>query len=79
MEICKAYARISLLSKLKYVGMKMEDLLTVYKTFIVEYCCVVWHSSLTVHRNNALELIQRVCLKIILGKDWSPVNLRPWS
>ena len=42
-------ARISLLSKLKYIGMKMEDLLTVYKTFIrciVEYCCVVWHSSL---------------------------------
>ena len=74
MEICKkAYARISLLSKLKYVGMKMEDLLTVYKTFIrciVEYCCVVWHSSLTVHQNNALERIQRVCLKIILGKDY---------
>ena len=69
----KAYARISILSKLKYVGMKMEDLSTVYKTFfrcIVEYCCVVWHSSLTVHQNNALERIQRVCLKIILGKDY---------
>ena len=65
-------ARISLLSKLKYIGMKMEDLLTVYKTYIrcnVEYCCVVWHSSLTVHQNNSLERVQRVCLKIILGKD----------
>ena len=45
MEICKkAYARISILSKLKYVGLKMEDLLSVYKTYIrcnVEYCCVL--------------------------------------
>ena len=58
---------------LKYVRMKMEDLLTVYKTFIkciVEYCCVVWHSSLTVHQNNSLERIQRVRLNIILGKDY---------
>ena len=50
MEICKkAYARISILSKLKYVEMKMEDLLTVYKTFIrciVEYCCVVLYGTL---------------------------------
>ena len=30
----------------------------------------VWHSSLTVHQNNALERIQRVCLKLILGKDY---------
>ena len=33
-------------------------------------CCIVWHSSLTVHQNNALERIQRVCLKMILGKDY---------
>ena len=53
--------------------MKMEDLLPVNKTFIrciVEYYCVEWHSSLTVHQNNALERVQRVCLKIILGKDY---------
>ena len=51
----------------------MEDLLSVYKTFIrciVEYCCVVWHYSLTVHQTNALERIQRACLKIILGNDY---------
>ena len=28
------------------------------------------HSTLTVHQNNALERIQRVCVKIILGKDY---------
>ena len=70
---CETYARIFLLSKLKYVGMKMEDLLPVNKTFIrciVEYCCVEWHSSLTVHQNNALERIHRVCLIMILGKDY---------
>jgi hypothetical protein len=65
--------RISILSKLKYVGMKTEDLLTIYKTFIrclVEYCCVVWHSSLTVDQCNTIERIQRVCLKIILGPNY---------
>lgn len=73
-EICrKAYTRISLLSKLKYVGMKVEDLLTVYTTYIrclTEYCCVVWNSSLTAQQKTAIERIQKVCLKIILGNDY---------
>ena len=29
----------------------------------------VWQSYLTVHQNNALERIQRVCQNINLGKD----------
>ena len=44
-ELCrKAYSRMSMLTKLRYAGVKTEDLLDVYKLFIrslLEYCCVV--------------------------------------
>ena len=50
-EICKkAYARIGMITKLKYVGVNREDLLDIYKLFIrsvIEYCSVAFHSSLT--------------------------------
>ena len=70
-EICrKAYSRLSMLTKLKYVGVKVEDLLDIYVLFIrsvTEYCSVVFHSSLTGEHSNTIERIQRTCLKIILG------------
>ena len=50
-EICiKAYSRVQMLTKLKYVGTKTEDLLDVYKLYIrsiAEYCSVVFHSTLS--------------------------------
>jgi len=50
-NICKrAFARISMITKLKYVGVPTQDLLDIYKLFVrslLEYCCVAWHSSLT--------------------------------
>ena len=50
-EICKkAYSRLGMLTKLKYVGVPTEDLLDIYILFIrsvTEYCAVVFHSSLT--------------------------------
>jgi hypothetical protein len=50
-EIClKAFARMSLITKLKYVGVKTKDLIDIYKLFIrslLEYCSVAFHSSLT--------------------------------
>ena len=43
-EICiKAYSRVSMLTKLKYVGVKIEDLLDIYTLYIrsiTEYCSV---------------------------------------
>ena len=63
-----------MLSKLKYVGIKREDLLTIYKLFIrscLEYCSVVFHSSLTIEQIKAIERIQKVSLKIILGSDYT--------
>ena len=64
---------MTLLTKLKYVGTSTEDLLDVYNLFIrsiLEYCCVVWHSTLTVQQSTNIENVQKLCLKIILGTDY---------
>ena len=69
----KAYSRMSMLTKLKYVGVSLEDLIEIYVLFIrsiVEYCAVVWHSSLTVELVNTLERVQKICLKVILGESY---------
>ena len=59
-----------MLTKLKYVGVCIDDLLDVYKLYIrsiTEYCSVAYHSSLTQENSQTLERIQRTCLKVILG------------
>ena len=70
-EICKkAYSRLSMITKLKYVGVSLEDLLDIYILFIrsvTEYCSVSFHSSLTQEQSDKLETIQKTCLKVILG------------
>ena len=66
----KAYSRLSMLTKLKYVGVSVEDLLDVYKLFIrscVEYCSVAFHSTLTLEQSAKLEQIQKTCLRVILS------------
>ena len=70
-EICKkAYSRLSMITKLKYAGVSLEDLLDIYVLFIrstTEYCAVAFHSSLTIEQNDKLEQIQKICLRVILG------------
>ena len=70
-EICiKAYSRISMITKLKYVGVQLEDLIDIYVLYIrsvTEYCSVAFHSSLTGEQTNKIERIQKTCLRIILG------------
>ena len=69
----KAYSRLSLITKLKYVGVSKNDLLDIYILFIrsvTEYCAVVFHSSLTQQQSEKLERIQKTCLKIILGEEY---------
>ena len=70
-EICqRSYSRSSLLTKLKYAGISTEDLVEIYILFIrsiIEYCAVVYHSSLTVKQSDKLESIQKTCLRVILG------------
>ena len=74
-EICmKAYSRLSLITKLKYVGVCEDDLLDIYILFIrsiAEYCSVSFHSSLTQQQSDKLEKIQKTCMKVILGGEYS--------
>ena len=70
----RAYSRMSMITKLKYVGVKHEDLLDVYKLFIrslLEYCAVVWHSRLTSDLRESLERVQKSCLRVILGDQYT--------
>ena len=73
-EICRsAYAKLSLLTKLKYAGVSTKDLLETYALFIrsrAEYVSVAFHSSLTKKQEKAIERIQSTCLKVILGEKY---------
>ena len=73
-EICKkAFSRISMITKLKYVGVSIEDLLDIYILFIrsvTEYCSVAFHSSLTQEQSDKLEKVQKTSLKIILSESY---------
>ena len=73
-EMCrKAYSRIAMLTKLKYIGTSTDDLIEIYILFIrslTEYCAVTFHSSLTVSQTADIERIQKTCLKIILGDNF---------
>ena len=73
-EICKkAYARLTMLTKLKYAGVPAQDLITIYILYIrslLEYCSVVWHSTLTAEMSQNLERVQKVCIKVIMGDDY---------
>ena len=78
-EICrKAFSRLSMITKLKYVGTCQEDLVDIYVLFIrsvAEYCSVSFHSSLTQEQIRKLEGIQRTCLKVILGEKYKGYQL----
>ena len=73
-ELCKSgYARIQMLTKLKYSGASIEDLIHLYKQFVrgkLEFSSVVWHSSLTDKQSKSLERCQAVALKIILNESY---------
>ena len=73
-DICrKSFSRLSLITKLRYVGVSRGDLLDIYILFIrsvTEYCSVSFHSSLTKQQSDKIEKIQKTCLKIILGEAY---------
>lgn len=69
----KGYSRVSFLTKLKYAGVQVEDLLELYQLFIrscTEYCAVAFHSSLTQNEIKALERLQSTCLRIIIQENY---------
>ena len=62
-----------MLTKLKYVGVRIEDIIDIYILFIrsvVEYCSIAFHSSLTQEQASDIERIQKNSLKIILGDSY---------
>jgi hypothetical protein len=73
-EICKkAYARLGMLTKLKYAGVSTEDLVELYKLFIrsrLEFCSVAFHSGLTKRQSDSLERCEAVCLRVILKESY---------
>ena len=73
-ETCKAaYMRVSMLTKLRYAGESIENLLHLYKQFVrsrLEYCVVAMHSSLTLQQSNALERCQAVLLRVIIQESY---------
>ena len=62
-EICrKAFAKLTMITKLKYAGVSMEDLINIYILYIrstLEYCSVLWHSTLTVEQTQSIERVQK--------------------
>ena len=64
---------MTMLTKLKYVGVDTADLIHIYILYVrslVEYCSVVWHSTLTKQQIDYIEIIQKLSLKIILGQEY---------
>ena len=67
---------------LKTNGFNTEELLHVYKTMlrpVVEYGCVVFHSSLTDEQDERIERLQDHALKCIYGMELSARRLRGLS
>ena len=70
-EICKkAYPRVKMLTKLKFVGVRTGELIELYCLYIrslTEYCSSAFHSSLSNRLSNKLENIQEIGLRVILN------------
>ena len=65
---------LTMITKLKYAGVRYQDLIHIYILYIrsvLEYCSVLWHSTLTVEQSQAIERVQKTCLKIILGSEYT--------
>ena len=73
-KICKkAYAWVTMLTKLKYAGIGDLEIVNIYILYIrsvLEYCSVVCHSTLTEEPTQTIERVKKTCLKIILGKAY---------
>lgn len=68
-----AYKRMSILHNLVSFGLPVAELVNIYVLYIrsvVENCAVVWSSSLTQANVLAIERVQKVSLRIILGENY---------
>ena len=75
-----------ILQKLYDFNLPNEEMINIYILFIrcmVEYCCVVWHSSITEEERTSIERVQKTALRIILKEDYvdyrSALELTGWT
>ena len=71
----KAFSRMSLLTKLVSFKVPDSDLVTIFVLYIrslLEYCAVLWHSTITEEEKNDLERVQKCATKIILQNRYVP-------
>ena len=62
-----------MLTKLKYASVSKKKLLHAFLLFVrssAEFSNVAWHDSITLAQKNAIERLQIVSLKVIMGKDY---------
>ena len=55
------------------MGVPTDDLVHIYILYIrsvLEYCSVLWHSTLTEEQSHNIERVQKTCLKVILGSQY---------
>ena len=70
----KANTRMIMLQKLYDFDLPTDEMLNIYTLYIrslVEYCCVVWHSSITEEDCASIERVQKTALRIILKEDYN--------
>ena len=75
--IKKANKRMLLLSRAAAYTSNSQDLKRVYLTYIrsiLDQSAVVWHSSLTKKNINDIERVQKVAVRIILGRNFRNYN-----
>ena len=68
----KAWKRMQLLNRAAIFTSSKQDLKKIYLTYvrsILEQSAVVWHSSLSAKNTRDLERVQKVAVRVILGKN----------
>jgi hypothetical protein len=68
----KANKRLYMLLRCKRAGVAKKDMLGIYLALIrpvLEYCCVVWHTTLPKYLHNFLEAIQKRAVRLICGTE----------
>ena len=67
-----------ILHKLYEFNLPVEEMVNIYTIFIrsvVEYACVVWHSSISVEECNNIERVRKTALRIILKSDYQTYSV----
>ena len=71
--VAKSSRRLYMLNRLKRFGLPMEDLVSVFVSYVrpvVEYATPVWHGSLIDNQSKKMESIQKRACQIILGANY---------